>query len=123
MPQKVNLVDPDSDEAKEIRADFGDLVNMTRKEIEDWLDTDESKSVGQSGGSGGETVGRDSARRIVRILGTKVGDYTGEDIAHMKKTNGYISRHLRQRPHQSENELREADWTYSLKNWGHDPLT
>ena len=26
--------------------EFGDAVNMTRKELEDWLHTDESKSVG-----------------------------------------------------------------------------
>lgn len=40
----------------------------------------------------------------------------------MKKTNGHISRHLEQRPDKSKDDLREADWTYSLKNWGHDPL-
>jgi hypothetical protein len=27
--------------------EFGEVVNMTRKELEDWLQTDESKSVGQ----------------------------------------------------------------------------
>lgn len=122
MAQKVNPVDPDSDEAKEIRDDFDDKVNMTVKQIEDWLDTDESKSVGQAGGDDGDTVGRDSAKKIVKILGKKVADLTGEDIAHMKKTNGYISRHLKQKPDKSGDELRETDWTYSLKNWGHDPL-
>jgi len=70
----------------------------------------------------GETVGRDSAKKIVRILDKKVGDLTGEDIAHMKKTNGYISRHLKQKPDKSGDELAGTDWTYSLKNWGHDPL-
>ena len=122
MPQKVNPVDPDSDEAKEIRDDFDDLVNMTKSEIETWLGTDESKSVGQAGGSGGETVGRDSAKRIVRILDKKVADLTGEDVAHMKKTNSYIKRHSKQKPDKSGDELREAAWTYSLKNWGHNPL-
>ena len=123
MPQKVNPVDPDSDEAKDIRSEFDDRVNMTRKQIEDWLDTDESKSVGQPGGSGGDTVGRESARRIVKILDKKVADLTGEDLAHMKKTNGYVSRHLKQKPDTSgDDELRGTDWTYSLKNWGHDPL-
>ena len=122
MPQKVNPVDPDSDEADEIRKEFDDKVNMTKSEIEQWLDTDESKSVGQSGGAGGETVGRDSAKRIVKILDKKKGDLTGEDLAHMKKTNSYIARHLKQKPDHSKDELREMDWTYSLKNWGHDPL-
>jgi hypothetical protein len=40
----------------------------------------------------------------------------------MKKVNGYIARHLTQRPKKGGAELRETDWTYSLKNWGHDPL-
>lgn len=121
MAQKVNPVDPDSEEAKEIWDDFKENVNMGPAAIEKWLKTDESKSVGQKGGAGGETVGRDSARRIVEIKRKKKGDLTGADYAHMKKTNGYISRHLKQRPKKSGRELAETDWTYSLKNWGHDP--
>ena len=58
----------------------------------------------------------------MKILDKKVGDLTGEDIAHMKKTNGYISRHLKQKPDKGKDELAETDWTYSLRNWGHDPL-
>ncbi len=122
MAQKVNPVDPDSDEAKDIRKAFDDKVNMTRKEIEDWLETEESRSVGQGGGDGGDTVGRDSAKKIVKILDKKVEDLTSKDLAHMKKTNAYIARHLKQRPSKSGGELEETDWTYSLKNWGHDPL-
>jgi hypothetical protein len=115
-------VDPKSDEAKELRKEFRRRVNMGPAELERWLKTDESKSVGQSGGPGGSTVGRDSGRRIVAIKRKKVGDLTAKDVAHMKKVNGYIARHLKQRPSKSGNELRETDWTYSLKNWGHDPL-
>ena len=40
----------------------------------------------------------------------------------MEKVNGYVSRHTEQRPDMPRNELEETDWTYSLKNWGHDPL-
>jgi hypothetical protein len=40
----------------------------------------------------------------------------------MKKVNGYIARHLEQRPDQSREQLESAAWTHSLKNWGHDPL-
>lgn len=122
MAQKVNPVDPDSKEAKEIRADFDAKVNMTRKEIEDWLDTEESRSVGQGGDDGGDTVGRDSAKKIVKLLDKRAEDLTSKDLAHMKKTNGYIARHLKQRPDKGDDELREMDWTYSLRNWGHDPL-
>ena len=40
--QKVDPVDPDADEADEIRSAFGEHVNMTAKELEDWLGTDET---------------------------------------------------------------------------------
>ncbi len=121
MVQKVHPVDPDSDEAAEIKQEFDKSVNMTASEIEKWLETDASQAVGQKDG-GGDSVGRDSAKRIIRILRKRKGDLTGQDYGHMKKTNGYLARHLGQRPNKSKDELRKADWTYSLKNWGHDPL-
>ena len=120
MAQKVNPIDPGSDEAEEVKGEFDDLVNMTPAELDDWLKTDESKSVGQK--DGGESVGHDSGRRIVRILEKNKGDLSAEDYGHMKKVNGYVSRHTEQRPDKPRNELEETDWTYSLKNWGHDPL-
>jgi hypothetical protein len=49
--------------------EFGEAVNMTASELDSWLDTDESKSVGQS--DGGESVGHESGRRIVALLRTK----------------------------------------------------
>ena len=119
--QKVDPVDPDSDEAGEIRSAFGEHVNMTAKELEDWLGTDESRSVGQKDG-GGESVGHDSGRRIVAILRKRKGEETAEDVGHMKKVNGYVKRHLAQRPDKPKGELEETDWTRSLRNWGHDPL-
>jgi hypothetical protein len=122
MPQKVKPVDPASDEARRVKREFRENVNMTPSQIEKWLDGEASKSVGQKGAKGGSTVGRDSARRIITIKRKKVDDLTGRDLGHMKKVNGYIARHLKQRPSKPAGELRETDWTYSLKNWGHDPL-
>jgi hypothetical protein len=40
------------DDRRQITEDFDDAVNMARKELEDWLQTEESKSVGQSDGGG-----------------------------------------------------------------------
>ncbi len=69
MPQKPNPVDPDSDEAKDVAREFDDRVNMTAKELERWLKTDDSKDVGQK--NGGESTGHQSGRRIVKILEKK----------------------------------------------------
>ena len=41
----------------DIREEFGEAVNMTPKELRDWLRTDESRSVGDTGGDAESTGG------------------------------------------------------------------
>ena len=98
--------------------EFRSAVNMTPAELEKWLGTDESTSVGQKDG-GGESVGHESGRRIVALLRTREADLTEDDLAHMRKVVGYVHRHLAQRP---DGDVSETRWRYSLMNWGHDPL-
>jgi len=100
-----------------IRDDWQEAVNMTATELEHWLDTEESRSVGQD--EGGESTGHKSGRRIVEILRTKQADLTDDEIEHMRKVVGYVHRHLAQRP---SGDARDTAWRYSLMNWGHDPL-
>ncbi|MCZ2859083.1 DUF3140 domain-containing protein [Blastococcus sp. VKM Ac-2987] len=106
--------DPD-----DVRREFGEAVNMTAGELEEWLATEESQAVGQKDG-GDESTGHVSGRRIVELLRTKKGDLTDDDLAHMRKVHGYVARHLAQRPAQEDVET--SRWRYSLMNWGHDPL-
>ncbi|KEP72469.1 DNA-binding protein [Microbacterium sp. SUBG005] len=98
------------------RKDFDDAVNMTASELKKWLDTDESKSVGQKK-DGGESTGHESGRHIVRIL-EKKADLTDDDLGHMRKVVGYVKRHSAQKP---KGDVTDTDWRYSLMNWGHDP--
>jgi len=100
------------------RDEFADAVNMTAKELERWLASPESKSVGVPG-DGGESVGHESGRRIVALLGEKRGELTDDDHAHMRKVVGYVHRHLAQRP--TKEAVEDSRWRYSLMNWGHDP--
>ncbi|EKE45237.1 putative DNA-binding protein [Oceaniovalibus guishaninsula JLT2003] len=102
----------------EIWDEWGDLVNMAPKEIEDWLETDESKQVGQKEGSG-ESTGHASGRRIVKIKRTNKADLTDDDWDHMAKVVGYIKRHCAQGG--PDEDMANSDWRYSLMNWGHDP--
>jgi hypothetical protein len=106
-----------ADEVAEVWDDWSEAVNMTPAELEKWLDTEESRSVGQKDGD--ESVGHHSGRRIVEIKRTHKGDLTAEDAAHMRKVVGYVHRHLAQRP---DGDVAETPWRYSLMNWGHDPL-
>ena len=104
----------------EIRRNFHSLVNMTASEIEQWLETEESRAVGWKGkdGAAHESVGHASGRRIVGILRKKAAQLDDEDYAHMRKVIGFIRRHSAQRP----DNIYTSRWRYSLMNWGHDPV-
>ena len=110
------MADTDADT---VRREFAEAVNMTAGELEKWLGTEESQSVGQRSGSG-ESTGHESGRRIVELLRTKKADLTDEDLAHMRRVHGYVRRHLAQRP--GKEDVETSRWRYSLMNWGHDPL-
>ncbi len=103
---------------EQVIQEFGEAVNMTPKELEDWLGTDESKSVGQSDG-GGESKGHESGRKIVKILEKNKSDYTDDDFDHMRRVVSYVHRHQSQKP---SDDVENSNWRYSLLNWGHDPL-
>jgi hypothetical protein len=84
----------DSAEQEEIYTAFRDRVNMQPKELEQWLESAESQSVGDR--DEGESTRHKSGKRIVAI-----------------------ERHLAQRPH---GDIAESNWRFSLMNRGHDPL-
>ena len=105
-------------EPDDARREFGEVVNMTPHQLEKWLDTEESRSVGQKN-DGGESTGHRSGRHIVSILQKKQADLTEADHEHMTKVVGYVRRHSAQRP---SGDVTDTAWRYSLMNWGHDPL-
>jgi hypothetical protein len=104
---------------EQVMEEFGEAVNMSRKELEEWLETDESKDVGQKDG-GDESKGHESGRRIVEILEKNEDDIDQDDIDHMRRVVSYVHRHQAQRPEKEDIEY--SNWRYSLLNWGHDPL-
>ena len=112
------MSDEETSDIDEVWDDWQGAVNMSPSELDTWLDTDDSKSVGQKDGDG-ESTGHQSGRRIVKILQSKKGDLTEADAAHMRKVVGYVARHSKQRP---TGDVSETPWRYSLMNWGHDPL-
>jgi Protein of unknown function (DUF3140) len=105
--------------AARLRAEFDALVNLEPAELRRWLTTPESRKVGMIRRGETESVGRQSARRILAIRATAPEDLTPSDHAHMKKVIGYCRRHLAQRPW---GDVTHTRWRWSLMNWGHDPL-
>lgn len=105
-------------EKEELYQEFKDKVNMTPSELEDWLEKEESKSVGADSGDG-EAVGHKSGKKIIDIKHTNKADLTEDQYKHMQKVVGYVNRHLAQKP---KSDIEDSNWRYSLMNWGHDPL-
>lgn len=100
------------DEHRDKIEEFEAAVNMTANEIENWLDTDKSKSVGQEDKSG-HIKGRESGKHIVEILRKNKADYTESDFQRMQKVVSYVHRHTAQRP---SGNVEETRWRYSLMN-------
>lgn len=107
-----------TDESKETIADFKEAVNMTAAQLEKWLDTEESKEVGYKESEGGESVGHQSGKHIIKLLAKNKSDYDEDDLKFMKKVVGYVNRHSAQKP---DGDITDTRWRYSLMNWGHDP--
>ena len=96
--------------------EFYSCVNMQPKELEEWLETDNSKSVGDR--DSGESTGHRSGRRIVEIKRTNKDELSDDQWSHMDIVIGYVHRHTAQKP---SGDIENSDWRYSLMNWGHDP--
>jgi hypothetical protein len=103
---------------EQVIEEFDEVVNLSSKELEEWLETEESKEVGLKD-DGSESKGHESGRKIVEILGKNNSDYTEEDIDHMRRVVSYVHRHQAQKP---KGDVEDSNWRYSLMNWGHDPL-
>lgn len=101
---------------EEVERGFRTFVNLTARELMEWLETAESKSVGQDSGDG-ESIGRKSGKRILLILRKKSAN--ADDIKHMRRVVSFIRRHIGQGPRRN---VATSRWRYSLMNWGHDPL-
>ena len=102
----------------EIHRRFGEAVNMAPAELEEWLQTEQSRRVGWKADGRSESIGHASGRRIVALLRKRKAALSDDDYAHMRKVAGYVARHKAQRPA----NVVTSRWRYSLMNWGHDPL-
>ncbi|MFM7427871.1 MAG: DUF3140 domain-containing protein [Elainella sp.] len=106
----------DTENAKTLR-EFREAVNMSAKELENWLETADSQAVGYKAEGQSESTGHESGRLIVKLL--QQDDYSEADYDQMRRVVSYVHRHLAQKP---ANDIEHSRWRYSLKNWGHDPL-
>ena len=90
---------------KQVQKEFREAVNIDADELKEWLETDESKSVGQSD-DGGESKGHESGRRIVEILEKDDEDIGQDDVDHMRRVVSYVHRHQAQKPEEDVEDSR-----------------
>ncbi len=106
------------EERKQIRDDFYVWTNMPPGELDEWLKTEQSRSVGDKS-HGDESTGHASGRRIIVLKRKKKHELNDDDYGHMRKVINYVKRHTAQRP---SGDVEHTRWRYSLMNWGYDPL-
>ena len=71
--------DLDDDQKRDVRTEFGEAVNTSASQLRTWLDSDESRAVGDTGGSAKESPGHEMGRHIVELRDKHVADLDDED--------------------------------------------
>ena len=97
--------------------EFHAAVNMTSRELEEWLRTEGAgESVeplpDQAGGAG-------PGRHVLGILGKRRGDLTPQDARVMREVVETVTA---QRDEQYPTTSGDAAWRHRLMDLGHDPL-
>ncbi len=100
----------------ELWTEFHTVVNMTSAELEEWLLVDASGQDSEAVPAQDEP---ELGRHVVKVLGKRRTDLTGDDIRVMQKV---VDRVRSQRGVDLEPTAGQADWRHRLMRIGHDPL-
>lgn len=96
--------------------EFHRLVNMTSRELEDWLRTDASAENTETFP---DEAGEDLGAHVVRVLGKRRADLTDDDIGVMERV---VLRVRGERGEDLDPVAGDAHWRHRLMSVGHDPL-
>ena len=100
----------------ELWQEFHTVVNMTSRELEDWLRT---RSADEDDEVLPDQAGTPTGRHVVQILGKRRTDLTEDDARVMRRV---VERVREQRRDDFEPTAGDAAWRYKLMSLGHDPL-
>jgi hypothetical protein len=95
---------------------FHTAVNMTSRELREWLATD---SAGEGTDALPEHVGTERSRAVVEVLGKRRTDLTPDDVEVMRSV---VEEVQAARGDDREPEAGDAQWRHRLMSIGHDPL-
>ncbi len=100
----------------ELWDEFHRVVNMTSRELDDWLRT---RSADEDTEQLPDQAGTETGRHVLHILGKRRTDLTDDDVRIMQNV---VDRILAERRDDLEPTAGEAHWRYRLMSMGHDPL-
>jgi len=100
----------------ELWNEFHVLVNMTSRELNDWLRTE---AAGEDTEALPDQAGRSLGQRVAAILAKRRSDLTDDDIQAMTKVVDTVRRERGEEP---EPTAGDDKWRRKLMDIGHDPL-
>jgi hypothetical protein len=100
----------------ELWEQFHGVVNMTSRELSEWLrESEAGTDTEQLPDQAGPSVGR----QVLAILGKRRSDVTSEDADMMAAV---VDRVRTERGEEPESISGDASWRHRLMDLGHDPL-
>ncbi len=102
--------------SEELWDEFHELVNMTSRELREWLLAEGARETSEELP---DQAGPELGRHVLEVLGKRRADVTGDDVAVMQK----VVRRIRDaRGFEPEPTAGDAHWRHRLMDVGHDPL-
>lgn len=96
--------------------EFHRVVNMTSRELGEWLRT---RSAGTDGEEFPDQAGTPTGRQVLHLLGKRRTDLEDEDLRVMRTV---VERVYAERRDDLEPTAGQLNWRHRLMSLGHDPL-
>jgi len=127
--ERLEEAEKTEEEKSALYKEWEKLVNMSGKEIDAFLDSEEGQEAGLSrkeagsAGAGGEkiTSGRDSARAIIRMLDRPMKDWNDNDWEWAGKQVNFINRMKGAKGPMRDENGKPTRKLLALKVWGYNP--
>lgn len=101
---------------EQLWTEFHRLVNMTSRQLRDWLRT---RSAAPDHEQPPDQAGTPTGQRVLHILGKRRTDLTEEDVRTMSRV---VQRIEAERGTDPETKAGDPGWRRRLMSIGHDPL-
>jgi glutamyl-tRNA reductase len=110
------MASPDISSDDELWNEFHRVVNMTSRELDEWLRT---RSASPEVEELPDQAGTATGQQVLHLLGKRRTDLAEEDLQVMRKV---VDRVYSERRYDLEPAAGDAGWRHRLMSIGHDPL-